>query len=287
MNKKMTKRSFIKKTIASILTITSFGISSRAYAEYIEPYWIDITHHTISNKLLPKGFSGTKIVQFSDTHLGFQYNLKQLKKTVKKINDLNPDIVVFTGDLMDKPDDYNNQDVISNLLFQIQAPLGKFCIYGNHDHGGNGTSAYEKIMSDSGFVLLQNTNATVVNQEKEKIYIAGIDEPMLGSPEWETTFNDITDSEYCVLLAHAPDFADRAHEYPVILQISGHSHGGQVRVPILGALITPPFAKKYIEGMYEVSSLKLYVNRGLGTTRLPLRFLSRPEITTFTLESLQ
>src|SRR5699024_2934241 len=96
-----------------------------------------------------------------------------------------------------------------------------------------------------------------------------------------------TDS-YKILLSHAPDLADEAALFNIHLQLSGHSHGGQIKIPFVGAIVKPPYAEKYYEGFYKIGDnppLTLYVNRGIGTTRLPFRFLSRPELTVFTLVS--
>ncbi|WP_042349109.1 metallophosphoesterase [Bacillus massiliigorillae] len=285
MEKKFNRRTFLKRSIATILSISGIGVGSRYYAEYIEPYWIDITNHTISDEYIPNGFSGTTIVQFSDTHLGFQYQLNNLEKTVQLINKIQPDLIVFTGDLMDKPNHYDSPTKIIPILQKLHAPFGKFCIFGNHDHGGYGSDLYKQTMEDSGFMVLQNANTIITNSLKQSIYISGIDDAMLGRPNWENTLNNIPKDAYSILLSHAPDFADRAKNENVSLQLSGHSHGGQVKIPFYGALITPPFAKKYYEGMYNLGNMKLYVNKGLGTTRMPLRFFTRPEITIFTLQA--
>ena len=284
MAKKITRRKFIKNSIVSLFILACIGLVSRFYAKYIEPYWIDITYHTISHKLIPSGFSGTKIVQFSDTHLGYQFQIGDLKKCVHTINQLKPDIVLFTGDLLDRPNEYPLTTEISNTLKQIKAPMGKYSIFGNHDHGGNGTSNYEKIMHDSDFHLLKNQNVMISNSINQSIYLAGIDEPMLGTPSWEETMHNIPENAFSILLSHAPDFAERTKELPIALQLSGHSHGGQIQLPIIGAFVTPPFAKHYYDGLYRLMLLTLYVNRGLGTTRLPYRLCSRPEISVFHLQ---
>ena len=282
MNTQISRRNFIKKGFLALLAAAGCGAGARVYAEHIEPKWLDIVHHTISGPLIPKGFSGIKIAQFSDTHLGFQFGLKQLEKIIAKMNANRPDIVLFTGDLLDNPTDCKQPERISALLAAIQAPLGKFCVYGNHDHGGNGTILYETIMTDANFTVLQNRNAAI-HFNGDDIYIAGIDDASLGYPQWEPTFRNVPQHGCCLFLCHAPDLADQALHYPASIQFSGHSHGGQVKIPFWGPLITPAYAKKYVEGLYEFPGMKLYVNKGLGTTRLPLRFLSRPELTIFTL----
>ena len=283
MKRDFSRRDFIKKGLKTFFSVAGVIIGGGFYAKNIEPYWLSITHHKISHKLIPDAFNGIKILQFSDTHLGFHYQLKDLLKTVHVINDLQPDIVVFTGDLLDKPNQFFEQKNTTAILKTVRAPLGKYSVYGNHDHGGYGTEHYAKIMKDSGFTLLKNSNQPITYQN-EQIIIAGIDDPMLGNPDWKQTLSGQTDNQFCLLLSHAPDLADFAQSQGVSLQLSGHSHGGQVKIPLFGPLMKPLFANNYYEGMYNLNPLKLYVNRGLGTTRLPIRLFSRPELSTFTLE---
>lgn len=254
------------------------------YARYIEPKQIKRESHVISNDRIPKGFSGMKVVQFSDTHVGHHFDKKDLENVVTKINDEEPDIVFFTGDLMDDPLNYQHADHLISILHKIKAPLGKFAIYGNHDHGGYGTETYDEIMVASGFTVLMNENTYIELIDKSRIYIAGVDDLMLGRPDFRTTMQGIPEDAYSILLAHEPDAAKEiSEEFHASLQLSGHSHGGQVQLPFIGPLITPPLGTKYYEGIYQLNGLTLYVNRGLGTTRQPFRFLAPPEITVFTL----
>jgi predicted MPP superfamily phosphohydrolase len=286
MNKKLTRRGFIKKTLGALLAIGGLGSGGYVYAHNIEPALVDLQSIIIKHPLIPKSFNGITIAQFSDTHLGFHYQLNQLKKLVIKINNLKPDIVLFTGDLIDDPKTYRDSREIIPVLRKIHAPLGKYSIYGNHDHGGYGTNLYKQIMEDGQFTLLRNSFSQVELSDGSKIYLIGIDDAMLGRPDFITAQKDIPNQGFKILLSHAPDLADQASLFNIHWQLSGHSHGGQVKLPFIGPLIIPPFARNYREGHYIISDkLNLYVNRGLGTTRLPFRFLARPELTIFTLHS--
>lgn len=285
MENKISRRVFLKRIFGSLLSIIGIGTGGFYYAREIEPNFLDLQTLSITHSLIPKGFNGVKLIQFSDTHLGFQYEWGQLEKLVQKINNQQPDIVCFTGDLMDAPNRYQHLDRIHSILKKINAPLGKFCVYGNHDHGGYGSTLYKNVMEASGFVLLQNEHSTIELLDRSSISIAGIDDAMLGKPDIPKSLQGIRDKQYTILLSHAPDLADQAANFPVHLQLSGHSHGGQVQIPFYGALITPPFAQKYHEGEYLIKEMSLYVNRGIGTTRLPFRFLSRPELTVFIFQS--
>jgi uncharacterized protein len=289
MSKKISRRSFLKKILQGGILMIASSTGAYYYAHDIETRMLTITRQTISHPDIPKGFDGCKMVLFSDTHLGFQYNLSQFEKLMNKINSLSPDIILFTGDLMDEPNKYVHSQKIIPLLNILKAPLGKYCIYGNHDHGGYGTDIYSSIMKDSGFIVLLNEAKPLKLLDGSTIYIIGIDDAMLGKPSFETALKDVPGDSYKILLSHAPDLCDQALFHDIDLQLSGHSHGGQIKIPFAGALVTPPYAEKYTEGMYKIASpsheITLYVNRGIGTTRLPFRFLSKPELTVFQLAS--
>ncbi|MEY8347533.1 metallophosphoesterase [Bacillus cereus] len=284
--KQITRRNFIKTGIRTCLytcITTGFGYY---YAKYIEPNFLSLTHHTLRSSLIPENFHGMKIIQFSDLHLGYYFSLQHLSTIVSKINKTAPDIVLFTGDLIDDYQTYSETPFVSAILRNIRAPFGKFAIYGNHDHGGYGTEYYKQIMNDAGFEVLQNTEKRIRLLDNSEISIFGIDDILLGKPKISNTLQHVQKELYTIVLVHEPDIASEIANFPVNLQLSGHSHGGQVQLPFLGAIVTPALAKRYIEGFYHIEELLLYVNRGLGRTRVPFRFLSRPEITVFTLQHL-
>lgn len=270
----------MRTCLYSIIT-TSVGYY---YAKYIEPHLLSFTEHTLKSQLIPKSFHGMKILQFSDLHLGYYFSLQHLSQIVSKINAVKPDIVLFTGDLIDNYQTYTDTPFVASILKNIQAPFGKFSIYGNHDHGGYGTEYYEHIMRESGFELLLNSEKRIRLLDNSEISIFGLDDILLGKPKIKETLQRARKNIYNIVLVHEPDIAPQIATYPVNLQLSGHSHGGQVQIPFLGAIITPALAKNYVEGFYRIQDLALYVNRGLGRTRVPFRFMAKPEITIFTLQ---
>lgn len=285
--KKISRRKFLKKSLKSILLVSGVALGGYSYFKYIEPKWIEICKYHLKHPLIPKSFHQLKIVQFSDTHIGFHFPMEHFSKIVDQITQLEPDLLIFSGDLIDDPLSFDQYLQTEMILKQLDAPLGKYAVFGNHDHGGYGTERYSTLMERSGFQLLLNESVTVSNQG-ERICLIGIDDAMLGRPNLEKATRSINDNTYNILISHAPDLADQVASFPIHLQLSGHSHGGQVQLPFLGPLITPPFAEKYVEGFYEITNdFLLYVNRGLGTTRLPYRCFSRPEITIFQLQSEQ
>lgn len=282
----MNRRSFIKNLIGSFLTVIGVSGGTYFYAREVEPTLLNTHEEDFYSTRIPKDFNNFKIIQFTDTHVGFQYTLKRLQKLAIHINKIKPDLIVFTGDLVDRPDQYNWSEDIVNILSSLEAKHGKYWIYGNHDHGGGGTNIVKETMSKSGFKLLHNSNDQIL-KDNSHIILAGVDDMSLGRPNINSALKDTANEDFKILLSHAPDFADIARKHPLDLQLSGHSHGGQVRLPFLGHLYTPAYATKYIKGLYTFKEerLKLYVSSGIGTTRLPFRFLCVPEIFVLTLKN--
>jgi len=283
MEQLYTRRGFIKNSLFFLAGSLLFTSAGYTYARLIEPKRLITNKHTIHHPLIPKKFNGIRIVQFSDTHLGHYFDLNRLAKVVEKINELQPDIVLFTGDLIHEPNKFPDAGQIIPILSKIEAPLGKFSIYGNHDHGGYGTDIFRDLMKRSGFTVLVNEHTLIELDNNNKIAIAGLDDMLLGKPDFSAMTNNIPPETYTIALVHEPDGANMTAFYPVHLQLSGHSHGGQIQLPFFGPLITPPLGNQYYEGFYKVGNLTLYVNRGIGTTRIPFRFLSAPELAVFTL----
>ncbi|WLR43192.1 metallophosphoesterase [Bacillus carboniphilus] len=281
---KVNRRKFLKK---AILATSGIGVAlfSYSYAFYIEPRRLEINPILVKHKKIPTSFDGFTIAQFSDTHLSSDYSLEKLQTTVYKINHLSPDLIVFSGDLIDLANKFERPEKISPILKKLQAPFGKLSIYGNHDHGGYGTELYQQIMVEANFTLLKNDLKVLTMPGGDRIQIAGLDDVMLGLPNFEVMLQRQQDL-FTILLAHEPDIADQSKNYPIHLQLSGHSHGGQIALPFIGPIITPPHGQKYPKGRYELDGLTLYTNKGIGMTRIPARLFSVPEITLFTLRSI-
>jgi hypothetical protein len=283
----MNRRKFIKRAAGFTLALVGLGGGTFYYSREIEPASLHIQKETISSNKIPPLFNNKKIIHFSDTHLGFHYSLDDLKELILKINNRNPDLVVFTGDFVDDPSYLNQHDhqPIIQVLENIKPRYGKYWIYGNHDHGGYGTDVIRDIMEQSDFRLLQNSH-TEIKEGDESFILAGIDDLMLGKPDIEAALANSNPDLFTMLLVHEPDFADHTVNYPVDVQLSGHSHGGQIRLPIIGHLYTPMYAEKYVLGKYVLhDKLQLFVNGGIGTTRIPYRLLCKPEIHEYTLKS--
>lgn len=235
-------------------------------------------------ELSSEGGDSIRVVQFSDVHLGPHYSLQQLEKLVERVNELEPDVIAFTGDLIDVPSAFEGRSEISDILGKLRSRYGKYAVWGNHDYGGGGVRFYENIMKESGFKLLENQNSVIELDSGQKVTIIGLDDAMLGHPDIEKAYTGVDDPGDKLLLLHDPDLVDDIKADRFDLALAGHSHGGQVVVPLFGPLVTPPLAKIYTKGMYKLATDSyLYVNSGIGTTRITVRFWNPPELSVFDL----
>ncbi|GAU77070.1 metallophosphoesterase [Fusibacter sp. 3D3] len=262
------------------------------YASFVEPNLLITENKALVYGLDPvalknQSFSALKIVQFTDTQLGPFYSLEQFGKAVERINAEKPDIIIFTGDLFDVPRAYESKDEALEILRKLDNGALKIAIFGNHDFGGGGKAIYEDFMAEAGFVVLINEKLSYKTADGRIFDFFGIDDGMLGKPQFDFIENQIEALHYNVLIIHEPDLYEYEKDKPFDLILSGHSHGGQLRLPFMAPIITPPLAKIYTNGYYEIDNARnslLYVNTGLGNTKMRYRFGNIPKITVFTIE---
>jgi predicted MPP superfamily phosphohydrolase len=238
----------------------------------IEPRWIEVTRFEIETAKLRN--ATLRIVLFSDTHC--ETRPRNEGKAVKIINELKPDVIVFTGDSLNNP---KALPLFKETLKQLNASLGKFAVRGNFD--SNFWNNLD-LFSETGFTELK-ADAVKVEKDNEAFYITGFNVPY--PADFQEVLRNVPADRYNILLYHYSDLAESLQDLNVDVYLSGHTHGGQVRLPFYGALVTlSRFGKKYEAGMYTISQTKLYVNRGIGLENSPapkVRFLCRPEITVF------
>lgn len=269
---------FIFNILNKLIILALVSMMLLGYAMFLEPNLLKINKFELG----ALSSANIRVVQFSDTHLGEFYSIKDLEKLSKVINMQQPDIIVFTGDLVDVIDENTDLNSISAVLGKMEAKKGKFAVYGNHDYGAQGHKYYKKAMEAGGFKVLVNEAVQYHLTDKISVNIVGIDDGLLGKPDYEKINFLIKERYYDIVLLHEPDMIDLFEGEPYELALSGHTHGGQVRVPFKGALIKVPLGEKYDKGMYDISEeQKLYVSSGLGNTKMPFRFLNIPEIAVF------
>ena len=274
----MTRRREKKHIIFKIvLTIICLFVLFILYSIFIGTKGLFVKEYTISSNI-PDSFDGLKIVHITDIHYDRTFKEKDLKKLVDRVNLINPDIIVLTGDLLDKKiEPSDSKEILTKYLKQMNAKLGKFAVSGNHDLKYD---YFDDILRDSDFISLDNTYELIYYKDYDPIIITGLSscfddidiDDKLSEYKKYIEENDI---KYKILLVHEPDIVDNLSEsFDLIL--AGHSHNGQVRLPLIGATILPDGAKRYYEGHYTIGNTELFISGGLGTSGLPLRFMNHP-----------
>lgn len=276
------KNSKLKKILLFILLIL---ILIGCYASFIETNWLKVNEYKITSNILPKSFHGLKIVQFSDIHYGTAINKKQLDKIVEKINELKPDIIFFTGDLVDNnismTDDIEKE--IKDSLSNLNATLYKYAIYGNEDIKNE---KYKDIISNIDFILLDDESKLLYYKDNNPIVITGF-RTISENPKYEILGNKIdeldTTNLYKIVLCHEPDAIDYFTNYNPNLVLSGHSLGGIIKIPFIKPLFLPETSKKYYEDYYKINNTDFYISNGLGTSNVRIRLNNRPSINLYRL----
>lgn len=276
----MNRREFLKATGlvvgGGLVAATShLAISDEAQNPVVE-------HIPIPIRNLHASLEGFTILQISDLHL---YPLTQpelIRQAVAMSNELHPDLIVMTGDYVWQ--ELGAIDELAPILSGLNAKYGVFSTLGNHDYWLD-AGVITSTMEDAGLPVLINQGFSF-QVGKGSIYIAGLDDGWSGHPDLERTLEGVSQDEPVFLLCHEPDLADQyASNDQIDLQLSGHTHGGQIRIPGIGALILPYLGRKYDLGLYRIGNMWLYTNRGLGVISEPVRFNCPPEISHFVLQS--
>lgn len=281
---RLSRRSFLRAAFSTTVAGTLFSGGSLAYAAAIEPGWVDITHLTLRLPRLAAAFRGYRLLQISDLHADEWMDRARLLNAVELANQQQPDVIAITGDFVN----YQTPEILANLvaaLSQLTAPDGTVAVLGNHDHWTS-AAGIRWVLAQSGVGDLSNTVYTL-QRGADQLHICGVDDIWEGHQRLDQVLAQLPATGAAILLAHEPDYADvSAATERFDLQISGHSHGGQCVVPLVGPPILPWLGEKYPLGLYQVGSMLQYTNRGLGTVRPRVRFNCRPEITVLTLETV-
>lgn len=274
MNFKLKKRKKLIIIVASIIALIAFYI--------FENNTIGITQLTYKNNKIPKAFNEYKILQISDLH-NKEFG-KGGKRLIGKIEEIKPDIIVMTGDLIDSKN--TNIDVVIDLVNGIDEKIPVFYVPGNHEAWSD---SYEKLkmkLQDTSVMVLEDQEAEVF-KGKDSIEIIGVLDPAfkkLNSSDIETyTLNE----GFKILLSHRPELFQMYVESGVDLVFSGHAHGGQFRIPFVGGIVAPDqgMFPKLTEGIHTLNDTSMVISRGLGNSIIPIRIFNRPELVVVTLKN--
>lgn len=275
-------RPWVKITLIIIILITIIIL----YGIFISTKNLDVIKYEIINENIPENFNEIKIVHISDIHYNTAIKKKELKNIVNKINDLEPDIVIIGGDILDNSIIYKNSDknTLIKYLSQIDSNLGKYIIRGDNDND----DIWLEIVENSEFTILNNSSQLIYNDYENPIMISGLDSNYT-KENLDTIYNYLNNDgksiKYKILVIHEPDYINNININNFNLILAGHSLGGQIKIPIIQNLFLPKNSKNYYKDYYKIKNTDFYISSGLGTTKIKFRLFNNPSINIYTLKN--
>lgn len=292
----MDRRRFLRQALFGAVGL---GAAAAVDGFLIEPHAPVAERIGIRLRRLPEAFHGFRIVVLGDMHFGPYAGKAQVERAVRIALSLKPDLTILVGDFVSHPlfvpngpEGARHAEPCAEVLQQLTGTLPDalpgtlpgtrvVSILGNHDHW-NGADAVADALDSHGLRVLRNQSLPL-ERDGQRIWIVGVDDVYEHANDLDKALQKIPRDETKIVAVHEPDFADRTAMHPVDLQLSGHSHGGQVRIPGYGAPILPHLGKKYSIGLNRVRDLQVYTNRGIGVVTPPVRLNCPPEVTLITL----
>ena len=267
----------MKKILKIFITMLILIILLLLYSRFIGTIGLNTKEYTIEDNNISNDFDGIKIVHFSDIHYKRIITKDRIDKIINEINLINPDIVIFTGDLIDQDSEINEDDItyLKKVLSKINAKYGKYSVIGNHDYSID-IEILRNIYKESNFNLLENSYDIIYGKDNNKLYIGGISTGAFS----DTVLNKMKYDEesYKIIILHEPDYTDEIISLNPNLILGGHSHNGQVNIPYLKKYFVPTGSKKYYDEHYLVNNTNLYISSGIGVSRYNFRLFNHPSI---------
>ena len=262
-----------------VAALLASGISVDALL--IEPNWIEVIRSIEYLPMVRPGAPDLTLVHLSDIHIG-SIGYRE-RRAIQIVDGARPDIIIVSGDLVRGRD---HPGALGSFLSSLHSRYGNFLVWGNHDYWDGLPGAWgPDVVRRSGFTLLRNSNSAVT-YPGGRIVIAGLDDPVTGHDNLKLAMTRVSRQDVCILVAHTPDIVRNLGNWDIDLVLAGHTHGGQVRLPLVGALYVPHGSRDHLEGWFDVPpGVRLHVSRGLGWSWFPVRFLCRPTIDVITLRS--
>lgn len=272
----MNRRTFLKRAGLAAGAVVVLG---GAYS-LLEAGWLKVDQRALAVARLPAAFKNLKVAFLSDLHHGPYTGLAYLQHCVKLAQDWKPDLILLGGDYVHRDPKFIAP--LFEALKTLRAPLGTFAVLGNHDHWES-ASQTRSNMVDAGIADLTNKGVWL-ERGGGKLRLGGVGDLWEDEQDVKSALGDATANDAALLLSHNPDYAETLQDARVSIMLSGHTHGGQIQVPFIGAPILPSrYGQKYLEGLVQAPKTQVFVSRGVGTISPPVRFLCRPEIHFLTL----
>ena len=283
------KESHKGKIISIILFIILLISLLFLYAKYVGIKGLIVKEYRIESNILTSNFSGIKIVHFSDLIYKSTVDKNDVKELISRINELKPDIVVFTGDLVNKNKKYKNEDIefLEEQLLNIEATIGKYAIYGDADYS---FEDYKTIMEKAKFNILNNSYDEIFYKNNNSMFIVGLPSSSKQEVKFEEAFSFYKEDEkriYIIVLAHDGKTIKLLDDttYEVDLILGGHSLNGSVVVPYYGGVFLDDLADKYYQEHYSKGITDIYISSGIGTNKYPYRIFNKPSINLYRLKA--
>ncbi len=274
----------VAKSLATLLGVgVTFGAGVAFYALHIAPLRPRLRQLTVDVPAGAEHLHGFRIAFVTDTHVGPSFRAEDLAPTERLVRESRPHLVLLGGDYVSESPRFAARAAERLGAMAAVAPYGAYAVLGNHDLSC-GATRVKQALADVGIPVLRNRAVHLV-VHGGPLWIAGIDEALLSRPDPRATFEQIPAGSPAIALWHESDFAERVAPFDPMIQLSGHSHGGQVRLPLLGPLATPAGGRRYVRGLYDVAGMPLYVSSGTGVYRPPARLFCPPEVTLLTLRA--
>jgi predicted MPP superfamily phosphohydrolase len=218
----------------------------------------------------------------TDTHIGPAINARDVDRSLSLLHAVNPDLLLLGGDYICESPRFAPEAAAVLSEHAAATPLGAVAVLGNHDYACD-ASRLTSLLERRGIRVLRNESACLATGSRE-LWIVGIDDAVLGAPDLPRAFAGVPRDSAVLALWHEPDWATETARFRPMLQLSGHSHGGQVRLPLLGNIAAPSGGRRYVTGLNDAAGMPVYTSRGVGVFRPPIRFRCPPEVTLICLE---
>lgn len=267
----------VAAALAAAIAVPALGGYVAYRARWRAPYRPCLEHVDVDGQLARRGIPPIRVGFVTDTHIGPAIRARDVDRAVALLFASPPDILLLGGDIICESPRYIPEaaGVLGN--YAASPRYGTFAVLGNHDYS-NDAPRLTRALEREGIRVLRNEAAAIAHGG-QALWIAGLDDALLGRPDPEATFSGVPEHDASLALWHEPDWAETIARFRPMLQLSGHSHGGQVRLPLLGAAATPAGGRKFPHGLYEVGGSRVYTSRGVGVYRPPVRFRCPPEVT--------
>ncbi len=251
------------------------------HARYAAPFRLRLERVEVTAPPTSRWLAGLRIGYFTDPHLGPMTTAEDVERGLSLLFNDSPDLLLLGGDLICESPRYAPEAAAILGRYARKAPLGAISVLGNHDISNDG-GRIARLLKEQDIGVLRNEALPVAYGGKD-LWIVGIDDALLGRPDPDTAFSAVPDGSPSLVLWHEPDWAEAATHPSAFVMLAGHSHGGQVRLPMLGAISAPNGGRRFVAGFNRVNGLTIYTSRGAGTYRPPVRFRCAPEVTLITL----